>query len=482
MSDYETKVKVAVITALREELTYLLEKQDLSWNQQPNLPGGYPYHLGTLEKKGKKVQIAALSQPLDDMGLIDAAMLAALTLFALKPEYLVMIGICGGVDGRVNFGDIIVPRQSFHYEHGKRRGDGTFSPSLVVKDADRETASAIVNFLEDRNQNTLTKIKMEAVSKNLIVPSNIINCHYEDIASADVVLDYSKRIDDVRNAINRKVIAFEMESLAVLKAADLFKRETKAVIIKSVSDIPTATSSRDTQRKYRDFAKFAATEAFYKFATETDFFFNLDRNIAELSAEESVTSVVSQNSIEDIQILSESNGQENNATPRPININYTELNKYLVAKRWKGADRETARVMYQATNYPTTDSLTVTDIQNFPQEVLRDIDQLWVQSSNNIFGFSVQSKIYINELNARRDFNEEIWKNFGMRIGWRDYIDWLRYDQLQYSLQDDQDRPLRGHLPRLVTWNQNDGKFFKNLFHALLWRVHDLNNNRLSKG
>ena len=167
--------------------------------------------------------------------------------------------------------------------------------------------------------------------------------------------------------------------------------------------------------------------------------------------------------------------EPNGVIPRPININDTLLNNYLVARRWRYADRETARVMYQATNYPTTRSLTVTDIEQFPQEVLRHIDRLWVQSSNNIFGFSVQSEIYINELNARRNhFDETIWRNFGERIRWRDEADWFFYENLPFALYDDRNQPLVGHLPRLVPWNQNDETFFKNLFHALLWRVHDL--------
>ena len=53
----------------------------------------------------------------------------------------------------------------------------------------------------------------------------------------------------------------------------LAELDTKAIIIKSVSDIPTEESRRETQENYRDFAKFAATEAFYQFATQTEFFF-----------------------------------------------------------------------------------------------------------------------------------------------------------------------------------------------------------------
>ncbi len=127
--------------------------------------------------------------------------------------------------------------------------------------------------------------------------------------------------------------------------------------------------------------------------------------------------------------------------------------------------------MYEAINYQETGRLIVTDIQNFPEEVLRSINQLWLNHSDNQFGFSVQSRIYIDQLGAGNDFNETIWRQFGTEVGWRNQMDWLPYDQLQFTLQDNQE----GHLPRLVIWNDNDEQYFKNLFHTLLWRVNHLN-------
>jgi len=38
--------------------------------------------------------------------------------------------------------------------------------------------------------------------------------------------------------------------------------------------------------------------------------------------------------------------------------------------------------------------LNIKDIEKFPCEDLRTIDQLWVEYSNGSFGFSVQKRIY----------------------------------------------------------------------------------------
>ncbi|MGK7874424.1 MAG: hypothetical protein AB4426_14290 [Xenococcaceae cyanobacterium] len=238
MSDIERTAQIVVISALREELDYLLKK-DLHWRGPEGLPGSYSYYLGTLEnKEGKRLQIAAIPQPLDEMGLIDAAILATVAIFELKPEYLVMIGICGGIEGEVSIGDVIVARQAFHYQHGKLKGDGEFQPELVTEKANRSIVTKIVEFLKEEN---LTQIRIEAVKESLEIPRKPrIKCHYLDIASADLVNDHPEQIKSIQK-FDRKVVAIDMESLAVLKAANLL--DTKAAIIKSVSDIP-ATNLR----------------------------------------------------------------------------------------------------------------------------------------------------------------------------------------------------------------------------------------------
>ena len=49
---------------------------------------------------------------------------------------------------------------------------------------------------------------------------------------------------------------------------------------------------------------------------------------------------------------------------------------------------------------------------NFPCDDLRTIDQLWVHYSNGKFGFSVQKKIYMDELGGTRDYDKKIWEEF----------------------------------------------------------------------
>jgi hypothetical protein len=97
--------------------------------------------------------------------------------------------------------------------------------------------------------------------------------------------------------------------------------------------------------------------------------------------------------------------------------------------------------MLQAANRTKEGWLRVEDIDNFPCEDLRTINQLWVKYSGGRFGFSVQAKIY-RELGGTREYNERVWDAFGDRVGWRVNNSWIYYTDVTFDLK----APL-GHLP-----------------------------------
>ncbi|MGK7958051.1 MAG: GUN4 domain-containing protein [Crocosphaera sp.] len=125
-------------------------------------------------------------------------------------------------------------------------------------------------------------------------------------------------------------------------------------------------------------------------------------------------------------------------------VDYTKLRDLLAAGKWKEADQETAKVMLQAANRVSEGDLRESDIDNFPHDDLRTIDQLWVHYSQGKFGFSVQKKIYVDELGGTKQYNEEILGSFCDRVGWRKEGNYVRYSDLTFELLDT--TPV-GHLP-----------------------------------
>ena len=125
-------------------------------------------------------------------------------------------------------------------------------------------------------------------------------------------------------------------------------------------------------------------------------------------------------------------------------VHYNKLRKLLEEGKWKEADQETADVMLKAAVSERLGWLGESDINNFPCDDLRTIDQLWVKYSNGKFGFSVQKKIWYEELNGTSRKDEKIWYEFCDRVGWRKGGTYVSYSDFTFELQDT--TPV-GHLP-----------------------------------
>jgi hypothetical protein len=123
-------------------------------------------------------------------------------------------------------------------------------------------------------------------------------------------------------------------------------------------------------------------------------------------------------------------------------VDYRKLRDLLAAGRWREADLETERVILKAARRESEGYLRRSDAENFSCQDLRTIDKLWVKYSNGNFGFSVQKQIY-QSVGGTKEYDYEVWKKFGDKVGWRKGGQWLNYSELTFSKEH-----YRGRLPR----------------------------------
>jgi len=127
-----------------------------------------------------------------------------------------------------------------------------------------------------------------------------------------------------------------------------------------------------------------------------------------------------------------------------VGMDYYELRNLLAAGKWKEADEETARVMLKVAGREKQGWLNRENIDNFPCEDLRTIDQLWVKYSDGRFGFSVQKHIY-QSLGGTREYNSEVWEAFTDQVGWGVRIgEWLYKRDIEFNT-----KAPKAHLPHL---------------------------------
>ncbi len=142
---------------------------------------------------------------------------------------------------------------------------------------------------------------------------------------------------------------------------------------------------------------------------------------------------------EAIQKLVELNQEQSDSIPLlPKELpqeEYIRLKNLLASGRWREANNTTKTIILKAVKGEKEGWLTDEQIQNFPCQVLQVIDRLWVQYSNQRFGFSVQKRIC--------DECERDPQAFGDRVGWRIQNAWISASQVIYIPANAPD----GHLP-----------------------------------
>jgi WD40 repeat protein len=139
-----------------------------------------------------------------------------------------------------------------------------------------------------------------------------------------------------------------------------------------------------------------------------------------------------------------------------FNLDYQQLQRLLLEKKWQEADRETNNLILKAANRKEQGYLDANSITQLSCEYLQIINRLWTKYSSNRFGFSVQNQIY-REVGETDNFDRITWAKFAELVGWNRDGKWL--DRV-YSL----DAP-SGHLPFLQSRQtpEDDVVFFSRI-------------------
>ncbi len=131
--------------------------------------------------------------------------------------------------------------------------------------------------------------------------------------------------------------------------------------------------------------------------------------------------------------------------PDDCSVDYTPLHDLLATGKLKEANQETVRILLEVADRQERGWLGSQDIRELPCSVLSEIDQLWFQQSNGLFGLRVQRQIWVDLGGQPGQFDFTVFCKFGDRVGWRRNNDWLKkYDDFIFTLAAP-----KGHLPSL---------------------------------
>lgn len=118
---------------------------------------------------------------------------------------------------------------------------------------------------------------------------------------------------------------------------------------------------------------------------------------------------------------------------------YEKLQELLAAKEFKAADLETSKLILGLTRHDDMDNVTPNDVKKLPCNALRVIDRLWLNNSDNRFGYSVQTGIYLSvggNAATLQTQDVETFQKYGDLVGWRVNNQWQgnNYNNWNFSL------------------------------------------------
>ena len=250
---------LGIFAALDEELESVL-KLDGNW-ATVNVPYDHArYYEGTFQGENGKLNVVATVAP--HMGMPSAAVSASKLIHTFRPRFVAIIGICAGVRGKSEIGDILIADPCFDWGSGKWVRDDTsktlrFRPAPYQWRLDeplRASARSVASA-----PGLLSRIHQSYGGKR---PVNQPRVLIDAMASGASVLQAASLMEDVRDQ-HKNLVGIEMESYAVFSAAQhAAEPRPQCISIKSVCDF----GDEDKADDFHEYAAHTSTQFLYELA------------------------------------------------------------------------------------------------------------------------------------------------------------------------------------------------------------------------
>lgn len=252
----EYKVDLCVLTALRSPELDAVLRLPWSWQAAEPLDDVTFVRRGTFTSGDQPYSVVAASAT--KMGMVSAALLASKLIERERPRYLVMPGICAGVRGKCNFGDVIIGDPAWDWQSGKHFADTDGGHFAIAPDP-LPVSAFIRSRIDQLRADTAfwTEVKEAAPTK----PDTELKLRIGPMATGSSVLADEDILERVLLQ-NRNLLAVEMEAYGVLAAAvdGKYPRPT-ALAMKSVCDFADA----EKNDQWQGYAAYTSAQALKEF-------------------------------------------------------------------------------------------------------------------------------------------------------------------------------------------------------------------------
>ncbi len=227
------QIDFAIITAIRIERLAVLRAFEIDETTDRVRKDSRTYWRKRLSLNDGKFYEIVVAQSLD-MANLNAAVLTNDVLHNWKPNVVVMVGIAATAkpSTKQNLGDLVIGKEIYYYEMGKVTSEGILpEPKQIPADStllDRVQALPTSDFI------VLAK-RPDGTTKHPEIEVGVI-------ASGDrVIADATER--DKIAAVNRKIMAIEMEGYGVIASTSQSFEHVRCLVIRGLCDYADSTKN-----------------------------------------------------------------------------------------------------------------------------------------------------------------------------------------------------------------------------------------------
>lgn len=222
---------IFIITALMEPEFAAVESLGLKWGPLEPLDGSQLVRFGSVQIANKEYRVAAGFSA--RMGPVAAAILTAKAILRLRPRIIIMSGICAGIPGKAEIGDVIAPDISWDWQSGKyidKAGAEAFQIAPHQLGLDDQSRNQL--FLLKRDSKFWESLATLALQTKVNLPKLIVG----PMASGSSVLADARVAERIKEQQHKNVVGLDMETYGVFAAANACDPRVKVMSMKAVCD------------------------------------------------------------------------------------------------------------------------------------------------------------------------------------------------------------------------------------------------------
>ena len=232
----DDRADILLLTGLHEELQWIQRVTGFQFERR--VRQGTSYMIADVTRDSRSVRVVTLRQL--EKGLTTAAITTTKALCIWKPRVVVMTGICAGVRGSANLGDLIVATQCFEHSSGQLK-DGNLIP-LQNRVAIQPW---LLDFLMSLTDSPAMLQHIQADYTQSLPHGFQTNIHYGAMACGPQVIKDQSYIDQIKGR-EHSLIGLDMESYGVALAASMCSTHAQTIvplIVKGVCDFADSEKS-----------------------------------------------------------------------------------------------------------------------------------------------------------------------------------------------------------------------------------------------